>query len=294
MATIVFRDPTTKRLVQEHEIVRWHASRQTPYQQVDVFESAEFGMTLALGGVVNVTERDEAAYHEMLVHVPLIAHPAPKRVLIIGGGDGGTLREVVRHEGVEEVVMVEIDEIVVELCREHLPRCAAALDHERATVIIGDGLDYVAEAPDESFDVVLIDSTDPVDAAVDLFTPQFYGECHRILKRGGVLVPQSDCVFHYGERVHGIVEALKERFEEVACYLSFVTAYPSGVWTFTYASKGTSPTEGLDLARAEAIAEQLSYYTPALHRAAFVLPKSYQRCIETGEPVGGTPFYKTL
>ncbi len=286
MAKITFRDPITKSLIMEHEIQKWHFSQETEFQQVDVFESVEFGMTLALGGVVNVTERDEVGYHEMLAHVPLLSHPDPKRVLIIGGGDGGTLREVVKHSCVEEAVMVEIDEVVVNVCKEYLPECASAFDHEKANLIIGDGLKYVEEAESESFDIILVDSTDPVDAAVELFTESFYKECHRVLKPGGVLVPQSDAVFHYGKRVHDIVKKLRNIYDSVDCYLSFVTGYPSGVWTFSYASKGGHPTEQIDEARFKEIEPTLKYYSTDLHRAAFVLPKSYQRCIEEGVEVG--------
>ncbi len=286
MAKIVFRDPTSKHLIQEHEIKAWHFSQESEFQQIDVFESVEFGMTLALGGVVNVTDRDEAGYHEMLAHVPLLAHPDPKRVLIIGGGDGGTLREVVKHPGVEEAVMVEIDEVVVDVCKKYFPKFADAFDHPRANLIIGDGLKYVEDAADESFDVILVDSTDPVDAAVELFTPAFYEQCKRVLRPGGILVPQSDCIFHYGDRVHEIVKTLRGMFDVVECYLSFVTGYPSGVWTFSFASKGTHPTQALSEERHAALAEGLEYYSPELHRAAFVLPKSYRRCVEEGVRVG--------
>lgn len=287
MAKIVFRDPITRSLIQEHEVERWLFSEETEFQQVDILESKEFGMALALGGVINVTERDEAAYHEMLAHVPMLSHPDPKRVLIIGGGDGGTLREIVKYDCIEEVVMVEIDEVVVNVCKEYLPEVSdGAFEHEKANLIIGDGLKYVADAEDESFDIILVDSTDPVDAAVELFTEEFYRDCHRVLKKGGILVPQSDAIFHYGKRVYDIVQKLRGIYDSVDCYLSFVTGYPSGVWTFSYASKGANPTASIDLERHAAIEGSLRYYTPELHRASFVLPKSYQRCIEEGVEVG--------
>ena len=279
MAKIVYRDPVTKFVTVEHTITQWHFSQETEFQQVDVFESAEFGMTLALGGVVNVTERDEMGYHEMLAHVPLMAHPSPKRVLIIGGGDGGTLREVVRHEAVERVVMVEIDEVVVNVCKEYLPGCASAFGHERSELIIGDGLQYVKDAADGSFDVILVDSTDPVDAAVELFTEDFYRECHRVLAPGGVLVPQSDSIFYYGDRVKKISASLREIYDSVDFYLTYVTTYPGTVWSFAFASKGTHPFGELHEERYAAMADELRYYSPELHRAAFVLPKTYRAIV---------------
>lgn len=273
MAKIVFRDPLNRNTVTEHTVSEWLFSQETPYQQVDVFRTPEFGTVLALGGVINVSERDEIGYHEMLAHVPLFAHPNPRRVLIIGGGDGGTLREVVKHPQVEEAVMVEIDEVVVEQCKIHLPKVASAFDHPKAELIIGDGLAYVNDAPDASFDVILVDSTDPVDAGVVLFTPEFYAACHRVLRADGILVPQSDSIVYQPARVAGVGKMLREQFERVDFYTSIVPTYPGSLWAFAFASKGPHPVEGLDSERVAALDAQLSYYHEDLHRAAFALPK---------------------
>ena len=181
MAKLVFRDPWNRETTVEHEITGVLASERSEFQQIDILDTVHFGRALALGGVVNVAERDEHGYHEMLVHVPLMAHPDPKRVLIIGGGDGGTLREVCKHPGVEQAIQVEIDGRVVELCKEFLPQTAVGYDHPKAELVLGDGLAYVENAPDGSFDVILVDSTDPVDAADVLFTPEFYRQCLRVL-----------------------------------------------------------------------------------------------------------------
>lgn len=279
MAKIVFRDPSTADLIVEHSVTAWHVSEETEFQQVDVFETVEFGMTLALGGVINVTERDEMGYHEMLAHVPLLAHPNPRRVLIIGGGDGGTLREVVKHPSVEEAVMVEIDEFVVDVSKKYLPGCASAFEDPKANLIIGDGLAYVRDAADDSFDVILVDSTDPVDAAVELFTPEFYADCKRVLADGGILVPQSDSIQLYPDRVAKIAGSLREIYDRVDFYLTFVPTYPGTVWSFAFAVTGETDCRRVDMERYEAIEGSLRYYTPELHRAAFALPRTYSAVI---------------
>lgn len=282
MAKVIFRDPLTGYTSVEHTITEYLFSQESEFQQIDFFRTPEFGTVLALGGVVNVSERDEVGYHEMIAHVPMFAHPNPRRVLIIGGGDGGTLREVVRHPELEEAVLVEIDEIVVEKSKEYLPQTAVGFEHPKATTIIGDGLAYVRDAPDASFDIILVDSTDPVDAGVELFTPEFYRDCHRVLRADGILVPQSDSMFYYPERVSKIAAHLREIFASVDFYTTHVPTYPSGLWTFGFASKGVHPYTNLDPARVAVIAEQLDYYNIELHRAAFALPTRYRRVVEKG------------
>jgi spermidine synthase len=279
MAKVVFRDPLTKHLVFEHTISQYLFSQETEFQQVDFFETPQFGTVLALGGVVNVTERDEAGYHEMLAHVPLFAHPNPRRVLIIGGGDGGTLREVVKHPELEKATMVEIDAVVVEKSKEFLPETACAFDHPKAELIIGDGLAYVREAETGSFDVILVDSTDPVDAGVALFTPEFYAECHRVLRDQGILVPQSDSMIYYPERVAQIGRSLRELFSGVHFYTTHVPTYPGGLWSFAFASKGPDPLDGVDWDRVARLEGGLNYYNAALHRASFALPTYLRRIV---------------
>lgn len=273
MARIVFRDPWDQHTVVEHVVTKTLFSQKTPFQQVDVFETAQFGTVLALGGVINATERDESGYHEMLVHVPLMVHPNPRRVLIIGGGDGGTMREVCRYEAVERATQVEIDEVVVEVCKKYLPETAVGFEHPKCNLIIGDGLEHVRQAADGCYDVILVDSTDPVDAGTVLFTEEFYRECHRVLDDDGILVPQSDSMFNSARNVERVVTQLDQIFDQVHLYRTLVPTYPFSMWNFTFASKGPHPWEDIRGERLSHFEADLRYYTSELHRAAFVLPR---------------------
>jgi spermidine synthase len=280
-------DPWTKHTHLTFTVKEFYESFETPYQTIDVFEAEDFGTVLALGGVTNVTDRDESGYHEMLAHVPLLAHPHPKRVLIIGGGDGGTLREVLRHPEVERAVLVDIDGEVIRVARQYFPHLAVALDDPRAEVIVGDGLAYVevAAAQGAHFDVILVDSTDPVDAAVELFTETFYRHCAKLLGDHGILVPQSDSPTFYLSRVTDVYQKLSNIFRNTSLYLGQVTAYPGGVWAYTAASQTIDVK--LNVQRNDRIARlepQLRYANGPFIQAAFALPTYVQRALaeETG------------
>ncbi len=280
-------DPWTKHTHLTFTVKQVYESFATPYQTIDVFEAEDFGTVLALGGVTNVTDRDESGYHEMLAHVPLLAHPNPKRVLIIGGGDGGTLREVLRHPEVERAVLVDIDGEVIRVARQYFPHLAVALDDPRADVIVGDGLAYVevAAAQGAHFDVILVDSTDPVDAAVELFTETFYRHCAALLGEHGILVPQSDSPTFYLSRVTDVYRKLSDIFRNTSLYLGQVTAYPGGVWAYTAASQTIDVK--LNVQRNDRVARlepQLRYANGAFIQAAFALPTYVQRALdgETG------------
>lgn len=269
-----------------------HERLQTPFQSIDVFEAQGWGTVLALGGVTNVTDRDESGYHEMLAHPALLAHPAPKRVLIIGGGDGGTLREVLRHPVVELAVLVDIDGEVIRCARQYFPQCAIALDDPRAQVIVGDGLAYVeqAAAAGGQFDVILVDSTDPVDAAVELFTEKFYRHCATLLGDGGILVPQSDSPTFYLDRVAGVYHTLSEIFSNTRLYLGQVTAYPGGVWAYTAASQTIDLATSIEPqgARVRQLEPDLRYANGPFIAAAFALPTYVQRRLQ-GLPAAALP-----
>jgi spermidine synthase len=282
-----FFDPWTAHTHLTYTVTKFYESFETPFQRIDVFEAKDWGTVLALGGVTNVTDRDECGYHEMLAHPAMFAHAAPRRVLIVGGGDGGTLREVLRHPEVEEAVLVDIDGEVIRCARDYFPRLAEALDHPKATVIVGDGLAYVEEAAQrgEHFDVILIDSTDPVDAAVELFTDAFYRRCGDLLGQDGILVPQSDSPTFYMARSVQNFGRLQKLYRHATPYLGQTMAYPGGLWTFIAATN--APVAVRDRAVAEdrirAMEPALRYFNVELARAMFALPTYVRRAL-AGEP----------
>ncbi len=279
-------DPWTQHTSLTYTVTEVYESFESPFQRIEVFEAKDWGTVLALGGVTNVTDRDESPYHELLAHVPMLSHPNPKRVLIIGGGDGGTLREVLRHPEVEEAVLVDIDGEVIRCARQYFPGLAVALDHPKAKVIVGDGLAYVQEAAEagEKFDVILVDSTDPVDAAVELFTEVFYRDCGRLLGEHGILVPQSDSPAFNIDRVVAINEKLSGLFTHATPYFGQCMAYPGGYWSFTAASQATVAAASVPVAeRFAALDGALRYLNADMFRAAFAIPEYVRRAL-AGEP----------
>jgi spermidine synthase len=278
-------EPWTRHTHLTLTVKKFYESFETPFQRIDVFEAEDFGTVLALGGVTNVTDRDECGYHEMIAHPAMFAHPNPKRVLIIGGGDGGTLREVLRHPEVEEAVLVDIDGEVIRCARQYFAYMAAALDHPKAKVIVGDGLAYVEEAAaaGERFDVVLIDSTDPVDAAVELFTDAFYAQCGKLIGDSGILVPQSDSPVFYMDRTKANFERLGSLFTNATPYLGQTLAYPGALWTFIAATNGPKVgSVAMPEARIEAMEEELRYFNRDIAKAMFALPTYVKRALYNG------------
>lgn len=247
-------------------------SEQSPYQKVDVVRTAGHGVMLFLDGLAMLSERDEFVYHDMIAHVPLFTHPNPKRVLIIGGGDGGTAREVLRHAGIEHVVMVEIDGMVVDVSRKYLQRTACSLDDSRLELRIEDGIKYMAETR-ERFDVILIDSTDPIGPAQPLFGSAFYKEVRRVLREDGVVVAQGESPFYMVADQVNILESIKANFARVNLYNYSNLCYPGGLWSFAYGSNGLHPLKDFDPKRVQASRLSFEYYNPDIHRAAFALPQ---------------------
>jgi spermidine synthase len=247
---------------------------RTPFQQLEIFETDAFGRVLVLDSALQTSEFDEFMYHEMLVHPPMMTHPNPRRVLIIGGGDGGTLRRVLEYPNAEPV-QVEIDAAVISSCKAHMPQISrGAFDDPRATVIIGDGIAYMKENPG-AFDVVIVDSTDPVGPAVQLFEVPFYEDVYRSLAPDGLLVAQSSSPLMMGDDLRRQVANMRQVFQIVRTYLGNVTGYPGGLWSYTIASRQHDPLHATTDAIASRLAENSSrarYYTPALHHAAFTLP----------------------
>jgi spermidine synthase len=259
--------------------------KKSKYQKVEIFDTYQFGKLLACDGMIMCAEKDEHAYHEMITHVPMFTYPDPKRILVIGGGDGGTVRELVRHENIAEVVMVEIDDVVVEASKKHLPTLASAFNHSKLNLFIEDGIKYVSQAADESFDIVLIDSTDPVGPAVGLFTKDFYHQVRRILTPHGIMVAQSESPRFNIPVFKEIYAAYREVFGQakVYPYLAFIPTYPTGMWSFAFCSKGNvHPLENLRTKAAKQFAsdQALNYYNEEIHRSAFVLPRFVRNMLE--------------
>ncbi|TCP23022.1 spermidine synthase /spermine synthase [Scopulibacillus darangshiensis] len=244
-------------------------TEQTPFQKLDMLETEEFGNMLTLDGMVMTTERDEFVYHEMVAHVPLFTHPNPKHVLVVGGGDGGVLREIIKHPSVEKATLVEIDGKVIEYSKKYLPTIASAFDDDRVEVIVGDGFMHIAESRD-AYDVIMVDSTEPVGPAVKLFEKGFYEGISKALKEDGLFIAQTDNPWFKSDLIAKVYKDVKEIFPVTSLYTANVPTYPSGLWTFTIGSKKYDP---LAVAEERFHPIDTKYYTKELHKASFALPK---------------------
>lgn len=243
----------------------------SPYQTVDIYETARHGNMLVLDGCIMLTEAHEFTYHEMLVHVPLLAHPNPEQILVIGGGDGGSVREVLRHDVVKHVDMVEIDEEVVNACRRFLPALSGRLDDPKVSLIFQDAVEFIKDK-ESRYDVVLVDSTDPIGPGEGLFSRSFYRDVLRSLKSKGIVAAQSESPFFLKDEVGKIYRKLKTVFPLVSLYWAPVPSYPYGTWSFAFCSKEGSGPEIRRTVAAENIEKDCRYYNRAVHLAAFVLP----------------------
>ncbi|WP_406706205.1 polyamine aminopropyltransferase [Sodalis sp.] len=248
----------------------------TGQQDLVIFENDALGRVMALDGVVQTTERDEFIYHEMMAHVPLIAQGNAKKVLIIGGGDGGMLREVSRHPGVEQITMVEIDAGVVTFCQKYLPsHNAGAFDDPRLTLVIADGVDFVSQSS-EKFDVIISDCTDPIGPGESLFTSDFYQGCARCLNQDGIFVAQNGVCFLQQEEAVNSHRKLCHYFSDVSFYQAAVPTYYGGIMTFAWASQNPALRQ-LDTATLAARIDKTGltcrYYNAAIHNGSFALPQ---------------------
>lgn len=261
---------------QRFEVSKVLFSEKTEFQDMVIFENPKFGRVLVLDGVIQTTEKDEFIYHEMMVHTPLLANGAAKRVLIIGGGDGGCLREALRHPGVEKVTMVEIDPTVVDLSREYLPMHSdGAFDDPRTDLVIADGLKYVAES-DEKFDVIIVDSTDPIGPGEVLFTDAFYRDCKARLTDNGVMVTQNSVPFLQPDAFRPALNRLQAIFPCSTCFAISVPTYIGGHMTLGFSTMNPElvSVRVEDLrSRFAALQMKTRYYTPDLHLGAFALPR---------------------
>lgn len=254
--------------------------KKTPYQTLEIFETPAFGRILALDGVCQATERDEFFYHEMMVHPALFAHGAARKVLIIGGGDGGILEEVLKHKAIERAVMVEIDGSVVDICKKYLGSiCGKAFDDPRTELIIADGVAYMGGTA-EQFDIILVDSTDPIGPAKALFGTDFYDACKRCLAPRGILVTQNGVPFLQREELATTHKRLKKLFKDTGFLFVPVPTYVGGFMALSWSSQDarnrTVSLKTLD-ARFDKARIKTAYYTPDVHRAAFTVPRYLQR-----------------
>jgi spermidine synthase len=257
-------------------------SKQSKFQHIEIIENEFFGRILFLDKVVQTTLKDEFFYHEMFVHTPLLSHGNPKSVLIIGGGDGGILREVLKHSNIKKVVMVEIDEDVVSLSKQYLPSLSSgAFEDKRANVLIADGVEYVKNTQDK-FDIVLIDSTDPISVGEGLFTKEFYQNVYGLLNSGGILVSQSGVPFYQPEELLAVNNKLKDIFYKVSFFGVAVPTYVGGFMCLSFAIKDnnlklsdSAMFDGANLTDrfAKLNILNLKYYNPEIHLASFNLPE---------------------
>lgn len=256
-------------------------SAQSKFQRIDIFESKEFGRFLTLDGLMMLTEKDEFIYHDMIVHVAMATNPRIKNVLVIGAGDGGTIRELSRYKGIENIDMVEIDEQVVTACREYLPQTACRLDDKRVNLYFEDGLKFVRTRQGE-YDLIIVDSTDPFGPGEGLFTKEFYGNCHKALNDEGILVNQHESPY-YEYNANAMKRAhrrIKEFFPICRVYQAHIPTYPSGHWLFGFASKNLHPVYDLKADRWNALGIKTRYYNTELHKGCFALPNYVLEILE--------------
>lgn len=259
-------------------------SAQSDYQRIDVFDSKEFGRFLTLDGYMMLTEKDEFIYHEMMVHVPMAVHMNAKNILVIGAGDGGVIRELTRYNTIENIDMIEIDEEVVKVCKEYLPKTSCKLDDERVHISYQDGLKYVRNC-ENMYDLIIVDSTDPFGPGEGLFTKEFYGNCYKALKEDGIVVNQHESPF-YKEDALAMQRAHKRivsSFDISKVYQAHIPTYPSGHWLFGFSSKKYHPTNDFDGEKWDKLGIKTKYYNTRLHKGAFALPNYVEELLRDVE-----------
>jgi len=257
----------------------YHA--ESEFQVVDIVDTKYWGRMLLLDGLVMTTEKDEFVYHDMISHIPMLAHPNPKQVLVIGGGDGGTVREVLRHPSVERVVLCEIDGLVIESCRKFLPSIAGALDDPRVDIQVRDGAAYIASHTD-AFDVILIDSTDPIGPGERLFNESFYKNVLKALTKNGVIAAQTESPISQPAEVTRVNDLLNSVFPLTKTYTAMIPTYPGGQWTWTYCAKDANhgPFDHVQADRVNALEVGSKFFNRDVHKAVFALPNYIRALIK--------------
>lgn len=248
-------------------------SMQSDFQRIDIYDSYEFGKILVLDGYLMITEKDEFIYHEMIVHVPMAVNPLIKNILVIGAGDGGAVRELTRYASVENIDMVEIDESVVNACREYIPQTSSKLADARVNLFFEDGLKFVRTKQNQ-YDLIIVDSTDPFGPGEGLFTKEFYGNCFNALKDDGILVNQHESPYYSNDaramqKAHRLIKSV---FPISKVYQAHIPTYPSGHWMFGFASKKLDPVIHIKEDAWNSLDLKTKYYNTALHKGAFAIP----------------------
>ena len=254
--------------VQEHLY-----TAKSPFQQIDFFKSEEFGVFFTLDGLMMVNEKDEFIYHDMITHVAMATNPNIKRVLVIGGGDGGTVRELTRYSSIERIDMVEIDEMVVRACEKYLPITANQLKDERVSLYFEDGLKFI-HGKEKAYDLILVDSTDPIGPGEGLFSEAFYKDCFKALSDEGILVNQHESPYYsnYAKEMKRSHKKIEKIFPISKVYQFHMPTYPSGHWLFGFASKALDPIQDFKPEQWKAFGIKTKYYNTDLHKGAFALP----------------------
>jgi spermidine synthase len=263
-----FTEKHTPYLALTYQVKETLYRTRTDYQDLAVLDTYQFGRALILDGILQTTVMDEFIYHEMLIHPAMTTHPAPKQVLVIGGGDGGSVREIVKYPALERVVLAEIDRQVIETSRRFLPQLSSALDHPKLEIIITDGIELLKEKPG-AFDVIVVDSPDPIGPAKGLFSADFYALVHKALKPDGIFVAQTESPFIHGDMIRNIHKAVKILFNQAYLYLAHIPTYQHGMWSFTMGTKNYNPLRQ-DIGDAP---DGLRYYNRQIHKGAFMLPQ---------------------
>lgn len=255
-------------------------SKQSDFQKVEIFETeSTLGRVLTLDDLMMTTEGDEFHYHEMIVHVPMMHHKNPESVLVIGGGDGGTVREILKHKSVKKVVMCEIDGMVIDACKEFLPTLSCGLSDGRVEIKVEDAIEFIKDKKDE-YDVILIDSTDPMGPGEGLFTDEFYTDIKRALKKGGIMVAQSESPFANKEEIKKMYTQLNRVFPIVSTYTSNMPTYPAGYWAWAFCSEDVKPLSYFDETRYQDVVKTCKIYNKEYHMARFALPNYLKELVK--------------
>ena len=247
---------------------------KSKFQEIEVVESESFGKILLIDGVIMLTEADEFCYHEMIAHVPLCVHPKTQKVLVIGGGDGGTVREILKHDNVKEVDVCEIDEKVIEISKRHFPYLADSFNDPKVKIYCEDGNKFIKTHKDE-YDIIIVDSSDPIGPAEVLFRREFYEAMYQALKDDGIVVAQAESFFYHQKIIKSLFSFIKEIYPISEYYYTLVPTYPSGVIGFTFCSKKYHPINDFNETEALKLLD-LKYYNKDIHKAAFILPNFVQ------------------